>query len=97
MTLSLKFGIIGCGISGIVSGRYCKKNNYHYTIFEKNSNIGGVWYDKSYPNVKLQTNKYSYAFSDFPHSIKTNLYPSREELIIYFNNFFNYRLLYFLY
>ena len=46
-----------------------------------------MWYDKSYPNVKLQTNKYSYAFSDFPHSIKTNLYPSREELIIYFNKY----------
>ena len=36
----------------------CKKYNYDYRIFEKNSNLGGVWYDKSYPNVKLQTNKF---------------------------------------
>ena len=81
------FIIIGLGISGLVSARYCLKNNYNIIILEKNSNIGGVWFSKNYPNISLQTTKYSYSFSDLKHFEKTNLYPSGDELMIYFKEY----------
>lgn len=81
------FVIIGAGVSGLTTARYCLKNNYNIIILEKNSNIGGVWFSKNYPNISLQTTKYSYSFSDLKHFEKTNLYPSGEELMIYFKEY----------
>lgn len=74
-------------MSGLVSAKYCLERGYKVIILEKNPNIGGVWLSKSYKNVKLQTTKYSYAFSDFPHFKNTSLYPTREELMNYFNEY----------
>ena len=79
--------IIGLGISGMVSAKYCLQKGYKVIILEKQLDIGGVWLNKTYPGIQLQTTKYSYAFSDFPHKKKTNLYPNREELLKYFNEY----------
>ena len=76
--------IIGFGVSGMACARHCTSKGYTIKILEKESNIGGVWLSKSYPNVRLQTTKHSYAFSDFPHLKSTSLYPTGEELMIYF-------------
>ena len=59
--------IIGFGVSGMASARHCISKGYTIKILEKESNIGGVWLTKTYPHVRLQTTKHSYAFSDFPH------------------------------
>jgi len=76
--------IIGFGVSGMASARHCISKGYTIKILEKESNIGGVWLTKTYPHVRLQTTKHSYAFSDFPHLQSTSLYPTCEELMIYF-------------
>jgi len=83
----LTFIIIGAGVSGLASAAHCLKYGYSIIILEKESDIGGVWYSKSYPDIQLQSTKHSYAFSDFPHSNKTTLYPTRLELIHYFKNY----------
>lgn len=81
------FIIVGLGVSGLVSARHCLKEGYNIIILEKNDNLGGVWYSKSYPNIQLQTTKYSYAFSDFPHFQKTDLYPTGNELMEYYKEY----------
>ena len=45
--------IIGMGISGIAVTRWAKEYNMNVIVLEKNSKIGGVWFEKSYPNVIL--------------------------------------------
>lgn len=44
---------IGAGISGILAGiRLPQKiKNLDLTIFEKNDDIGGTWYENKYPGV----------------------------------------------
>ena len=81
------FCIIGLGISGMVSSRYCLSHGFKIKVLEKEADIGGVWLTKTYPGIRLQTTKYSYAFSDFPHSKKTGLYPTKDELLLYFNRY----------
>ena len=83
------FCIIGAGISGLVSAKYCLEKGYRVIILDKNPGIGGVWLSSSYKNVKLQTTKYTYAFSDFPHFKNTSLYPNKTELINYFTEYSN--------
>ena len=83
------FCIVGAGLSGLVSAKYLLENNFQVIILEKSSNLGGVWFSKSYDGVRLQTTKKSYAFSDFPHFKSTKLYPDRHELVNYFNEYAN--------
>ena len=77
------FIIIGLGVSGLTCARHCIRNNYNIIILEKNKNLGGVWYNKTYPDVKLQTTKESYAFSDFSFYNNISLYPSGNEVLDY--------------
>ena len=81
------FCIIGAGISGIVSAKHCKEQGYDVFVLEKNKEIGGVWYNKSYPGIQLQTTKKSYAFSDFPHFPQTKLYPDGKEVLHYIQSY----------
>ena len=81
------FCIIGSGISGIISAKYCLEKKYTIKILEKNSEVGGVWFCKTYPDIRLQTTKYSYAFSDYPHKKITSLYPTGLELMEYIHNY----------
>ena len=75
--------IIGMGISGISVARWAKYNNINTIILEKNPSIGGCWLEKSYPNVILQTTKYSYSYSDFPMPDHYPLYPTRKNVLDY--------------
>ena len=84
------FIIIGLGISGLACARHCIRNNYNIIILEKNSKLGGVWYNKTYPDVRLQTTKNSYAFSDFPFNNDVSLYPSGKEVLEYLEDYANY-------
>ena len=79
--------IIGSGISGMVCARYCKKYNLNYIILEKNNSFGGCWLSKSYPGVRIQTPKTSYCFSDHPFPKNTSMYPTRDELLNYFESY----------
>ena len=75
--------IIGMGISGISVARWSKKYNLNTIILEKNPSIGGCWLEKSYPNVILQTTKYSYSYSDYPMPDNYPLYPTRKNILEY--------------
>jgi cation diffusion facilitator CzcD-associated flavoprotein CzcO len=50
----LKIGIIGAGISGI--GLFIRLRQYipsaSITIWEKNPDVGGTWFENRYPGVK---------------------------------------------
>lgn len=81
----MNVGIIGAGISGIAAAKEFIKKNYNIKIFEKNSDIGGVWLTKSYPMCRVQSTKKSYCFSDIEFSEEVNEYPYREEVIDYLN------------
>lgn len=83
------FSIIGFGISGIISARYCQKYNYKFTIFEKNSQLGGCWFSKSYPNITLQTSKNYYCFSELDYDKSVPLYPKRHDIYNYLVKFSN--------
>jgi dimethylaniline monooxygenase (N-oxide forming) len=39
-----KVGIIGAGVSGVVSGKHLLAVGIEVTLFERSSGFGGVWY-----------------------------------------------------
>jgi thioredoxin reductase len=89
--------IIGGGISGIYSLKYCLENNIKDVIlFEKENNIGGIWNFNNKPGGVLKDTFASSSLfylhpSDFPFPDNTPLFPHnlivQEHLINYINHF----------
>ena len=61
--------IIGAGMSGILVAHRLQQAGIDYTVFEKNADIGGTWYQNTYPGCRLDTPNfaYSYAFAQNPY------------------------------
>jgi dimethylaniline monooxygenase (N-oxide forming) len=60
-------GVIGAGISGLVTARTLLSDGFDVTILERRRHLGGVWDpDVTYPGLTTQTTKDQYAISDHP-------------------------------
>jgi len=78
--------IIGFGISGIAATKNAVESFKNVLTLEKESQHGGNWFNKSYPNVRLQTHKNSYMYSDMYMESKTN-FPTNDEILTYLNKY----------
>jgi 4-hydroxyacetophenone monooxygenase len=74
-----KVALIGAGMSGIVAAYRLKQAGVAFVVFEKNADIGGTWYENTYPGcrVDIANHYYSYSFAqgDWPqwHSTQAEL------------------------
>lgn len=77
-------GVIGAGISGLVTAKTCLEYGYKVLVFEKEKELGGVWASsRRYPGVETQNTKDTYYFSDFPMRKKIPEWPSGEQVQSY--------------
>lgn len=84
--------IIGCGVSGITMAIHSLRKGYDIIILEKERQLGGVWYDKNYQNIELQTTPISYSYSLDEFKSKY-LFAKGDEIIDYLQfNFTKYNL-----
>ncbi|MET1256665.1 flavin-containing monooxygenase [Aliikangiella maris] len=71
----MKVCVIGAGPSGLTTIKQLIDENHEVTCFEKNEDIGGIWYRtpddkdqmKAYDNLMLTISMKMMAFSDFMH------------------------------
>lgn len=64
--------VIGAGYSGLAMAAKLKEAGIPFTVIEKNDDVGGTWYENTYPGVAVDTPNhfYSYSFrvkSDWKH------------------------------
>jgi 4-hydroxyacetophenone monooxygenase len=64
--------IVGAGMSGIAAAHRLQQAGVPFVIFEKNADVGGTWFENTYPGcrVDLQNHQYSYSFAqkhDWPY------------------------------
>tara|TARA_Y100000590_G_scaffold299285_1_gene337468 strand:+ start:3497 stop:4744 length:1248 start_codon:yes stop_codon:yes gene_type:complete len=82
-----KIIIIGAGVAGIKMLSELLKNGFtNVIVFEKNPDIGGVWYNNASPDIKVQTSNMVYRYLDYPPEKIMNQ-PSRDEILKYLNNY----------
>jgi 4-hydroxyacetophenone monooxygenase len=57
--------IVGAGMSGIAAGVRLKQAGIPFVILEKNDDVGGTWYENTYPGcrVDIPNHFYSYSFA----------------------------------
>ncbi|KAL7274591.1 hypothetical protein RUND412_002490 [Rhizina undulata] len=81
--------VIGAGASGIATAVQLKRKfgGYeNFTIYERDSDLGGTWWANTYPGCACDVPAplYSYSFAQNPNW--STFYPSQPELLEYFNN-----------
>lgn len=62
-----RVAVIGAGLSGLTTAKSLRARGVDVVVLEKARSLGGVWDpDRSYPNIRTQTNRPHYSFSDYP-------------------------------
>jgi 4-hydroxyacetophenone monooxygenase len=84
--VDLKVAVIGSGMSGILAGVRLGQAGVPYVILEKNPDVGGTWFENTYPGARVDVSNafYSYSFAqrvDWPKH-----YSTQQILLDYFRD-----------
>ena len=82
--------IIGAGVSGLVAAVHLRRVGIRSVVFDKASDIGGMWNVHLNPSWKsMQTNisKFTTVLADFSWPEDTPLFPRQEEVYSYLSNY----------
>jgi len=71
--------VIGAGISGMCAAIRLAEMGIATTIFEKNAEFGGTWWENRYPGCGVDTPNLTYTFSFRPNDWAHN-FPLRDEI-----------------
>jgi 4-hydroxyacetophenone monooxygenase len=74
--LDLKVVIVGAGMSGLLAAHRLQQAGVEFVVLEKNDDVGGTWYENSYPGCRVDNpnHNYSYSFAqrhDWPYHFST--------------------------
>jgi dimethylaniline monooxygenase (N-oxide forming) len=84
MTAGARVGVIGAGISGLVTAKVLLEDGFAVTLLEKESELGGVWAaSRTYPGLYANNPRETYAFSDFPYPSTADEFPSALQIRTY--------------
>jgi 4-hydroxyacetophenone monooxygenase len=59
----LRVAVVGSGFAGIAAAHRLKQTGLNFTVFEKNAEVGGVWWENTYPGCRLDTPNFAYSLS----------------------------------
>jgi 4-hydroxyacetophenone monooxygenase len=76
--------VIGAGMSGILAGIELGRAGIAYTIVEKNADVGGTWFENSYPGCRVDLPNHFYSYSFEPNHDWPDHFSRRDELFAYF-------------
>jgi 4-hydroxyacetophenone monooxygenase len=79
--------IVGAGLSGLALGYKLGRLGVPYTIVERNSEVGGTWYENRYPGCGVDTPNHFYSYSFAPNHGWKHYFSPRDELQAYVERF----------
>lgn len=80
---------IGAGASGLLIAYKLQRHftNYSLTVYEKNPEVSGTWYENRYPGCACDVPSHSYTWSFEPKVDWSAVYAGSREIFAYFNDF----------
>jgi GntR family transcriptional regulator/MocR family aminotransferase len=76
--------VIGAGIAGLVTAKVLRDDGFEVTVFERSPAIGGVWASsRTYPGLRANNPRETYAFADFPYPATADDFPTAEQVRAY--------------
>ena len=80
--------VIGAGISGLVTAKVLVGDGFDVAVFEKEPTLGGVWAaSRTYPGLRTNNPRDTYAFSDHPFPRAAGDFPSAAEMRNYLQSY----------
>jgi len=77
----MKIAVVGAGFAGLSTAKILKAMGHEVTVYEKDSEVGGVWAgSRRYPGLTTQNVRSTYALSDFPYPNDYPEWPSGEQV-----------------
>lgn len=81
-----KVGVLGAGVAGLQVAEQLLRVNIKCTLFEKASDVGGVW-RRNYADFGLQVPKELYEFPSYPFMSPHGSFPKGPEVQDYIRSF----------
>ncbi len=78
--------VIGGGQSGVQAAFRLQEAGIPYTVIEKNSSVGGTWYENHYPGCRVDVGNHFYCYSFEPNHEWSEFFAQQPELRRYFEN-----------
>jgi 4-hydroxyacetophenone monooxygenase len=77
--------IIGSGMSGVLTAIRLQQEGIPFLLLEKNPEIGGTWFENTYPGCQVDSANHLYNYIFEPNSQWPNHFSGQRELFKYFN------------
>lgn len=81
---AFKAVIIGAGMSGIAAAIALKEAGIAFEILEKNADVGGTWYDNTYPGCRVDNPNHLYSYSFEADHAWPQHFSTQDQLLAYF-------------
>lgn len=81
---AFKVLIIGAGMSGLCTGIALKEAGVPFEILEKNPDVGGTWYDNTYPGCRVDNPNHLYSYSFEADHAWPQHFSTQDQLLAYF-------------
>ncbi len=76
--------VIGAGMSGVLAAIRLKQAGIPFTIVDKNSDVGGTWFENTYPGCRVDNPNHLYSYSFEPNYDWPQHYSTQGKLWAYF-------------
>src|SRR6185295_3882092 len=80
---AFRVGIIGSGLGGLCAAIRLQQAGIPFTIYEKNDDIGGTWYENDFPDLRVDVPNHFYSYSFEPNPDWSSFFARRDELKAY--------------
>ncbi|MGY6501242.1 MAG: flavin-containing monooxygenase [Acidimicrobiales bacterium] len=78
--------VIGAGMSGLVAAHRCRQAGLDVVVIEKNDDVGGTWYENTYPGCRVDVSNLFYSYSFAQRQDWPEYYSSQHVLLDYFRS-----------
>ncbi|WP_067671645.1 flavin-containing monooxygenase [Nocardia miyunensis] len=75
--------IIGAGMSGLCAAVKLRQAGVDFTVLEKDSEVGGTWWENTYPGCGVDTPSHLYSFAFAPNTQWSRYFAKRDEVFSY--------------
>jgi len=79
-----KVCVVGAGLSGLHMAIRLRQGGYDFSIVEKNADVGGTWFENTYPGCRVDTPGALYSYTADGEYLWADRYPRQEALRDYY-------------
>ncbi|MGQ0431902.1 MAG: flavin-containing monooxygenase [Microthrixaceae bacterium] len=79
-----RVAVIGAGMSGLLAAHRLRQAGVDVTILEKDSDVGGTWYENTYPGCRVDVPNHFYSYSFMQTSEWPQFFSTQPALLDYF-------------